>query len=122
MIKHRKFLTIGTMILGAIICCILLFYSGCVVSNNNKIVYQENYSSGLFLFVIGIFWMFGFLCYKIFVLESKMNKLQDTENSNKELLNYIIKQNEIDFINLQEFSQNTRDILLRLYYNSKSKE
>lgn len=122
MIKHQKFLTISTIIIGFIICCILLFYSGYTISNNNEIIYQENYSSGLFLIIIGIFWIFGFLCYKIFVLEDKMTELQNTENSNKELLNYIIKQNELDFINLQEFAQNTREMLLRVYYDSKSKE
>lgn len=122
MIKHQKFLTILTIIIGFIICCTLLFYSGYTVSNNNKIIYQENYSSSLFLFIIAVFWLFGFLCYKIFVLEDKMTKLQNTENSNKELLNYIIKQNELDFINMQEFAQNTREMLLRVYYDSKSKE
>ena len=122
MIKHQKFLTILTIIIGFIICCTLLFYSGYTISNNNKIIYQENYSSSLFLFIIAVFWLFGFLCYKIFVLEDKMTKLQNTENSNKELLNYIIKQNELDFINMQEFAQNTREMLLRVYYDSKSKE
>lgn len=110
------------MIIGFIICCVLLIYSGYTISSDNKIIYQDNYFSGLFLFIIGVFWIFGFLCYKTFVLENKIDKLQDTENSTKELLNYIIKQNESDFISLQEFSQNTREILLRLYYDSKSKE
>lgn len=122
MIKHQKVLTITTIVIGFIICCALLFYSGYIISNNNEIVYQENHFSKLFLFIIGIFWIFGFLCYKVFVLEDKITKLQNAENSIKELLNYIIKQNELDFINMQEFAQNTREMLLRVYYDNKSKE
>ena len=122
MIKHRKFLTIFTMIICFMLCCLLLFYSGYYISNQNNIVYQENYSSGLFILVIAIFWITGFLCYKVFVLENKINKLQEAENSSKELLNYIIKQNELDFINLQEFNQNTREMLLRAYFDNQSKE
>lgn len=122
MIKHKKGLTIFTMIVAFMLCCILLFYSGYHVSNQNKIVYQESYDSGLFLLVVAIFWIVGFLCYKIFALEDRIIKLQEAENSNKELLNRIIKQNELDFISLQEFSQNTREMFLRIYFDNKSKE
>ena len=122
MIRHKRFLTIFTMIIAFSVCCILLFYSGYSISNQNKIVYQESYNSGLFLLVIATFWIVGFLCYKIFTLEDKINELQNAENTNRELLNHIIKQNELDFVSLQEFSQNTREMFLRIYYDNKSKE
>lgn len=128
MIKHNRILTIFTIIIGLIICCGLLFYSGYFTSSH-QIIYQENYNCSLLLLLIGSFWLFGFLCYKIFALENKIVKLDEAEEnnkklleSNKELLEYIVKQNEIDFINIQEFNYNTREMLLRAYYDNKSEE
>lgn len=136
MIKHKKILTILTIIIGFVICCFLLFYSGEIATNNGCIVYQHNCSGAMFLCSIGTLWLVGFLCYKVYVLEHKIDKLAKTEMINAELLGCVTenidkilknqtsdkKQSEADFVELMNFSQNTRELLLHSLDLNRSKE
>lgn len=134
MIKHKKFLTIFTFGIGFLICCSLLLCCGKLASTSGLIVYQHNYFSRIFLFTVGIFWLVGFLCYKVIVLEKKIRLLNISNQTNIELLQCICKnigkimnnqethdkQAEIDFVNMQEFNQNTRDMILNYICGNKN--
>lgn len=90
----------------------------------------------MFLCSIGTLWLVGFLCYKVYVLEHKIDKLAKTETINAELLGCITenidkilnnqtsdkKQSEADFVELMNFSQNTRELLLHSLDLNRSKE
>lgn len=126
-ITKNKKLTIFTIIIGILICGFLLFWCGNLSSTQGNFICQETQLGINLLLEICILWFMGFIIYKVSEHEKliqecqKQNeKIEKLVENNNELLEYIIDKNEIDFTNLQNFNQNNRELLLRMYYNRGS--
>lgn len=104
-----------------------MFWCGNLSSTQGNFICQETQLGINLLLAICILWFMGFIIYKVSEHEKliqecqKQNeKIEKLVENNNELLEYIIDKNEIDFTNLQNFNQNNRELLLRMYYNRGS--
>lgn len=124
-ITEDKKITIFTIMLGIATCGFLLFWCGKLSSAQGEFI-QQNTQLGINLLLLIIcMWLLGFIIYKVASHEKSIEeikrlctKIAKLSESNSELLQYIIKQDELDFNELQNFNRNNRELLLGLYYES----